>query len=263
MTAPRATLSVVVPTLDEAPSLPALLTSLRGEGAPEEVLVVDGGSADGTRALAREHGARVLRTERGRGAQLARGAAASVGELLLFLHADTRLAPDTLPALRRAFEDPGRIATGMQQSVEHPARFYRIVEAAADARVRRGWVYGDSGLCVRRAAYDAVGGFRDVELFEDLDLSRRLRRRGRVELAAGARLIVSARRWESEGRLRRTFVNWALTAAFLAGVPARRLVRYYPPRAAAPREAREAREDRGTDRAPGTRGARERLHTGT
>lgn len=225
-------LSVVVPTLEEAHTLPTLLKSLDGADAPDEVLVVDGGSRDATREVAAGLGARVLRAGRGRGTQLAAGAAAARGDLLLFLHADTRLAPGALAALRERLRDPALVAVGLTQAVDHPAGFYRWVEAAANARSRRGWVYGDSGLCVRRAAYRAAGGFRDLELFEDLDLTRRLRRLGRVALAPEARLCVSARRWECEGRWRRTLTNWALTAAYLAGVPSRRLVRYYPARGA-------------------------------
>ena len=85
-------------------------------------------------------------------------------------------APGSLAAVRRAFADPAVSVAGMRQVIEHPGRVYRTIESAADRRVRRGWVYGDSGLCVRRELYEAVGGFRvDLPLFEDLDLSRRLR----------------------------------------------------------------------------------------
>jgi rSAM/selenodomain-associated transferase 2 len=222
-------LSVVVPTWNERESLPRLAASLVQQEVAHELVVSDGGSPDGTAALAAELGAKVVHGPRSRGGQLARGAAASAGELLLFVHADSRLAAGALAALQRAFEDARVIATGMRQEIEHAARFYRLVERAADRRVRAGWVYGDSGLCVRRRAYDAVGGFRDVPVFEDLDLSARLRRIGRIELVGDAALACSPRRWEREGRLRRTAKNWALTALWAAGVAPARLARFYAP----------------------------------
>ncbi len=233
----HATLSVIVPTLDEAPWLPRLAASLRAPSAcqdrPDEVLVVDGGSTDGTPELARALGLELLSAPRGRGVQLARGAGAARGELLLFLHADARVEAGSLAAVRQAFADPRVVASGMRQHVEHPGLLFRAIERVADLRVRLGRVYGDSGLAVRSAAYHAVGGFRDLPLFEDLELSRRLRAYGAVRLVRGAVLHVSARRWLADGALRRTFGNWVLTLAFAAGVDPARLVRYYRPHAAA------------------------------
>jgi len=235
-----------VPTLDEAAALPRLLGRLReavGErDRADRVVVADGGSRDGTAERARELGAEVVAAPRGRGPQLAAGAralgrtASSARDLLLFLHADTVPDEGALAAVRRAFGDPDVVATGMVQRIEGRRRIYRLIERAADFRVRRlGLVYGDSGLAVRGSAYDAVGGFRDLALFEDVDLSRRLRRAGRVRLVHDARLWVSARRWEEEGALRRTLRNWILTAGYAAGVHPDRLARHSPPRATSDR----------------------------
>ncbi len=234
----RERLSVVVPTWNEEEVLARALESLASSprDAPEEVLVVDGGSSDGTRRIAATHGARVLSTERGRGTQLARGAQESSGDLLLFLHADARLAGGALGALRRAFHDPNLLAAGLHQRIDGRGLLYRLIERAADARVRRGWIYGDSGLVVRRSVYESVGGFRELPLFEDLDLSRRLRRRGKTGIVPGGALEVSARRWEREGVLARTLVNWALTLAWFAGVEPARLARYYPAERSVSRE---------------------------
>ena len=226
----RERLSVVVPTWNEAPFVARALRSLAAQGgeAPEEVLVVDGGSTDGTQSIAEGEGARVLRSARGRGAQLARGAREASGDLLLFLHADARLLPGTLGAVRSAFAEPALLAAGLHQRIAGRGVLYRLIERAADARVRRGWIYGDSGLVVRRPAYEAAGGFRDLPLFEDLDLARRLRRHGRTGIVRGGALEISARRWEREGVLARSAKNWALTLAWLAGVEPARLARYYP-----------------------------------
>jgi rSAM/selenodomain-associated transferase 2 len=223
-------LSVIVPTWNESTALEGVRESLAAQ--PEhEWIVSDGGSPDGTAERAERLGARVVRAPRGRGAQLAAGAGAARGTLLCFLHADARLAAGALSAVQAAFAEPAVIAAGLHQEIDHPARFYRWVERAADRRVRWGWVYGDSALTVRREDYEAVGGFRPLALFEDLDLCARLRRRGRIVLVRAATVRCSARRWEHEGRLRRTFGNWALTALWAAGVAPERLARFYPPHA--------------------------------
>ncbi len=233
----RERLSVVIPTWNEAEHLPELLASLRSDpDAPEEIVVVDGGSSDSTREIAARSGARVLESLRGRGSQLARGAEAALGELLFFLHADARISPRALGALRASFRDPRLLAAGLHQRIDKAGLAYRVIERAADQRVRCGWVYGDSGLAVRRSAYEEVGGFRSLPLFEDLDLSRRLRRKGAVRIVPGAWLTISARRWEREGVLARTMKNWALTLAWLAGVDPVHLARYYPTQGEAVRQ---------------------------
>jgi len=256
---PAPTLGVVVPTLDEegaigelvarlvgdparadaamadadptvpAPIAPAPIAPARADAA-DEVVVVDGGSCDRTVQRARAAGARVVTAPRGRGSQLAHGAALLETDLLLFLHADTRPAPGALAAVRRAFADPAVVATAMRQEIEAPGLFYRGVERAAALRVRtRGLVLGDSGLAVRSVAYRSAGGFRPLPVFEDWDLSRRIRRVGRVRFLPDAVLCVSARRWKRDGPLRRTALNWILSCGYLAGVPPERLARRYPP----------------------------------
>jgi cellulose synthase/poly-beta-1,6-N-acetylglucosamine synthase-like glycosyltransferase len=203
-------------------------------GAPDDradrVVVCDGGSRDRTRELACEGGAELVTSARGRGVQLRAAALALATDVLVFLHADTCPAPGALREIRRRFEDPSVRAAGLRQVIEARGLFYRCVERAADLRVRLfGLVYGDSGLCVRRDDYHAVGGFRELALFEDVDLSRRLRGERRARWIGSAPLYVSARRWRSEGVLRATLRNWMLIAAYSAGVDPRRLASFYAP----------------------------------
>ncbi|MEX1024910.1 MAG: TIGR04283 family arsenosugar biosynthesis glycosyltransferase [Planctomycetota bacterium] len=223
----RLTVSVLVPTWNEERALPALLASLGPAGGADEVVVGDAGSHDATVRTARALGARVVFSALGRGTQLAVAAQAAAGDILVVLHADARLGVGALDAVRAAFREPGLAAAGLRQRIDHPRAIYRRIERAADARVRRGIVYGDSGLSVRREAYEAAGGFRSVPLFEDLELSRELARIGRIELLETAELTLSARRWQRRGVVRQTLRNRALTLAWRLGVPPERLARHY------------------------------------
>lgn len=218
-------LSVVIPTWNERERLPHLLATLDGA---DEVVVADAHSPDGTADVAREFGARVVFSKLGRGTQLARGAAASSGGLIVVLHADCWLEPGSLAAVRQAFRDPELAAAGMRQRVDCTGRAYRKIERTADARVRRGWVYGDSGLAVRRTAYEAAGGFPDIPLFEDLELSKALQKVGKIELVEGATLVLSPRRWQRHGVVRQTLRNRALVLAWKLGLSPERLARAYP-----------------------------------
>ncbi|MCC6407691.1 MAG: TIGR04283 family arsenosugar biosynthesis glycosyltransferase [Planctomycetes bacterium] len=229
----RPTLGVAICALDEQRALPRLLERLNcgdSDDRADAIVVADGGSRDRTVELARAAGARVIACERGRGTQLAAAARELDTDVLVFLHADCVPAPSALALLRSAFEERELAVAAFAQRVEAPGLFYRLVERAANVRVRAfGLVYGDSGLAVRRELYQRVGGFRPLVLFEDVELSRRLRRSSRARLVAGAELAVSARRWQREGALRATLRNWMLMAAFLAGADPARLVRRYPP----------------------------------
>jgi rSAM/selenodomain-associated transferase 2 len=238
----RPALSVVVPALDEARTLPALLDALRRAlGAPHEVIVADGGSADDTAAIARAAGARVVTGARGRGAQLAAGMDAARAPLLCALHADARPSPAALArldALARAAA-AGRLpdeAYAFRLAIDAPGVAYRAVEWGANARSR--WLrlpYGDQGLVVTRAAYDAAGGYPRWPLMEDVALVRALGRVTRVRLL-GESVAVSARRWERDGVARRTLANWRLLARWLLGAPPERLVAEYERTRAHPRK---------------------------
>jgi rSAM/selenodomain-associated transferase 2 len=217
-------LSVVIPTLDAAVPLPAALAALRG--VPDEVVVADGGSFDGTRELAEGLGARVVIAPRGRGVQLAAGIAAARGDWLLLLHADTRLDP-AWPGAARDFmaTHPDR-AGYFRFALDVDDRRARRLERLVAWRCRRlGLPYGDQGLLLPRALLDAVGGFRPLPLMEDVDLVRRLGRRRLVGLEVAA--VTSAARWQRDGWYRRSLRNLCCLAMYQAGVPPRLLARFY------------------------------------
>ena len=227
----RPMLSVVIPALNEERSIGALLGDLRALDVPHEVLVVDGGSDDGTVRIAEEHGARVLRTRRGRGTQLAAGASAASAPTLCFLHADARLHEAARRELTTIARTAAAGAFAFRFRIDARGWRYRFIELGAHLRVRLfGLPYGDQGLVVSRAEYDAVGGYPDLPLMEDVTIVDRLRRITRVR-ALRASLPVSARRWERDGPLTRMLRNWRLMLAYRLGASAHQLADRYQPHA--------------------------------
>jgi rSAM/selenodomain-associated transferase 2 len=214
----------VIPALDEEERLPAAIQSVRADA---DVIVVDGGSRDATRAVAAAEGARVLESPRGRGRQLDEGARAATGDWLVFLHADTRLEAGWADALVSLPED---VAGGaFRLAIDSDRLAFRIVERAVRARVRLfALPYGDQGLFVRREAYARVGGIPHLPLMEDVAFVRRLRRAGRLAFLP-IRAFTSARRWERDGVLRATLRNWWLVGLYASGRSPERLARLYPP----------------------------------
>ena len=218
--------SVVVPVLNEARALPGLLDHLASLGGELEVVVADGGSTDGSAELAERHPLQplVIRTQRGRALQLNAGAAAASGDPLVFLHADTRLPPDALARLRRL---PRSIAGGnFDLRFDGGDRFARVLGAWYRAQRSLGIYYGDSAIWLRRAAFDALGGFRPLPIMEDYDLARRLERHGRTACVPGP-AVTSGRRWRALG-VPRTVLSWIVIRwLFVAGVAPEKLARLY------------------------------------
>ncbi len=223
------TLGVVIPTLNEERSLPALLEDLRelGQSVPLDVVVADGGSVDGTRAIAAAAGVRVVSTARGRARQLNAGALAARGEWLLFLHADVRLDTEASQALARAV-DPAREvqAAVFRFAIDLPWFWKRFIELGQSVREGLwGLPYGDQGLLVRRALFERVGGYPDEPLMEDVAMIRRLRRHTIVRRLPAA-LPTSGRRYMRDGVLRTWLRHTAFITLYAAGVSPRRLARW-------------------------------------
>ncbi|BAP88999.1 family 2 glycosyl transferase [Burkholderiales bacterium GJ-E10] len=223
-------ISLVIPMLDEADGLPSLLEHLRSfRNRGCEVLLVDGGSSDGSAELAEQAGFCVLRAPRGRAQQMNAGAHAAHGDILLFLHADTRLPANADTLITAALSGGSRVWGRFDVAIAGSAPMLRVVAFLMNRRSRwTGIATGDQAIFVRRVAFDAIGGFPDQALMEDLEASRRLKRISPPACLA-ARAVTSGRRWERNGVWRTILLMWRLRLAYRLGAPAETLARQYRP----------------------------------
>ncbi len=219
---------MIVPALNAAEPLPRLLACLCACPLVGEIIVADGGSADRTAAIAEACGALVVAAVCGRGTQLAAGAAAACGRWLLFLHADCRPEPGwprAVGAFINAPQGDGR-AGYFDLALDDAAAAARRLERIVAWRCRfLALPYGDQGLLISRALYDAVGGFAPLPLMEDVDLARRLGRRRLARI--GISCMASARRYRQDGYWRRPLRNLVCLSLYFAGVSPNRIVRLY------------------------------------
>ena len=221
--------SIVIPTFNEKNMMGELHESLQSlvESGQDsvEVIVTDGHSEDETVEIAASYGWRTIRAARGRGGQMNAGAARARGEILIFLHADTRLPETALPLIRAALHNPGTVGgnfklkfAGMSREAGWLTSIYPFLRLG-------GMCYGDSGLFIRREIFSSIGGFRDYPIFEDCDLFRRVSRTGRFETLPGV-ATTSSRRFE--GRFLRTLLLWVtLQTLYWVGISPHRLGRFY------------------------------------
>ncbi len=221
-------LSIIIPVLDEEA---VIATTLQGLSAVREygaeVIVVDGGSRDRTVALARPLADRLIAAPRGRAAQMNAGAGMARGDILLFLHADTRLPADADRLVLDGLAATGRPWGRFDVRIEGRHPLFPLIAAAMNLRSRlTGIATGDQAIFVDKSAFAAIGGFPEIALMEDIVLSRRLKQLGRP-LCLTARALTSGRRWEKHGVVRTILTMWRLRLAFFLGAaPAKLAARY-------------------------------------
>jgi len=224
--APR--LSIIMPVLNEAATVEnslRQLAPLRAQGV--EVIVVDGGSTDETFLLARPFADALLHSPRGRARQMNAGAAAAVGNLILFLHADTLLSEGAISALMRGLEQTQRAWGRFDVRIDGHSPLFGIIGSLMNWRSRlTGIATGDQAIFVRRGDFEAIGGFPDQDLMEDIELSRRLKRRS-PPLCLREQVVTSARRWEKHGIWRTITLMWRLRFLYWLGTPAKQLAEKY------------------------------------
>ncbi|MFN0111152.1 MAG: TIGR04283 family arsenosugar biosynthesis glycosyltransferase [Blastocatellia bacterium] len=220
-------ISIIIPTFNEATTVRDMVVSLASLRGEFEVIVADGGSQDETVALLRQHGLRVVETACGRGRQMNAGATLASADVLLFLHADTRLPVTALALIADLLQDERICGGNFNLIFDGNSRESRLLTWIYPLLRLGGMCYGDSAIFVRRSVFERLGGYRDYPIFEDCDLYRRMRRVGKfVRLQASA--VTSSRRFE--GRFIRTFALWAtMQVLYWLGVDPNRLNRWYKP----------------------------------
>ena len=219
-------ISVIVPVLNEEKSIAATLEALLPL-APYEIIIVDGGSSDGTRELAARFQVKVVSSERGRARQMNCGAGAASGDVLLFLHADTRLPTSALHDISAALSDARFLGGRFDVELDGEHWVLPLVGRMISYRSRISKVgTGDQGIFVRRAVFERMHGFEDIPLMEDIAFCRTLKRMGEVACLR-SRVVTSARRWEVDGVWRTIFRMWTIKLLYLAGVSPARLKQFY------------------------------------
>jgi len=224
--------SVLIPTLNEAAELPRLLDHLAALHGSWEAIVADGGSRDATCEIARAHALRprVVTRTGGRAAQLNAAARTAAGDILLFLHADSRLPRDAYASLAEAWRTPGlRGGNFALRFGDHDGHgtFERLLGAIYALQRRHGLYYGDSSVWVTRRAFDELGGFREIPIMDDYDFVRRLERGPGATRCLPGPATTSARRWHRAGIARTVRAWFAIRRLYVAGVPPDRLARLY------------------------------------
>ena len=219
-------LSIIIPALNEADTIGHTLSHLRGINNLE-VIVVDGGSSDKTADLAKSQGANVIKTQPGKAIQMNSGAAAATGEVLIFLHADTRMPPGFNYQIIEALAQKRVAAGAFRLAIDSPAAGIRFIECVAALRSRFFQLpYGDQALFMKKATFEAIGGFADLPIMEDFILMRRLRRKGKIIILPAA-VTTSPRRWQHFGILKTWLINQMIVIAFYLGISPERLARWY------------------------------------
>ncbi len=218
-------LSVIIPTLNEVENIDLTLKKALNKEA--EVIVVDGGSRDDTKRRAEEGGARVASSAPGRAVQLNMGADMAKGDVLFFLHADTRPPDHFVECIFRTLMNQGTIAGAFRFKTDLDRPLMKAIEYMTNMRSRVfNLPYGDQGLFLSKNVFDVVGGFPDVPVAEDLYFVRRLAKHGRIRIAP-VPAVTSARRWRQKGFVYTTVINAIILMGCLLGVPPKRLASLY------------------------------------
>lgn len=219
-------ISVIIPTLNEAETIRSTLEHLRRWDKHLQIIVADGGSTDGTPELAAGP-AKVIRAPRGRASQMNAGAKEAGGDVLLFLHSDTRLPSDAPEQINAALQTPGVVGGAFRVKIDSPGVFFYFASLGSNLRASLTGIYfGDQAIFARREVFHQTDGFPDIELMEDWEFSRSLHKAGKTVLLPGP-AVTSARRWLLGGKWRTAWLMHKIKLLYLLGAIPRELKKIY------------------------------------
>lgn len=225
------TISIIIPVLHEGEGILSLLDHIHAlrQEIPHEIIIVDGGpESDTLEALGERKDVICLASPAGRARQMNKGSDMARGEVLLFLHADTRLPPDALGKIREALRGSDAVGGAFDLGFASGKIPFKIIGRVASLRSRLTRIpYGDQAIFLKKQYFDRIGGYRDIPLMEDIDLMRRIKKRGGRILILKECVMTSTRRWDKEGILSCTLRNWILSTLYYLGVSPERLNRFY------------------------------------
>ncbi len=224
-------ISIIIPVFQEEKTICETLDTLKrlADDAAAEIIVVDGDPQKTTiRGISGHPAIKTLSAPKGRGRQMNAGANIAQGEILLFLHADTRLPQGALARIRQAVKDRNIAAGAFELGIDAPGPAFRIIERMASWRSRLTRIpYGDQAIFIKHPLFRELGGYRPLSIMEDINLMQRIKESGSKIEIIRQKVHTSARRWEKEGVLACTLRNWVLSSAYYLGVPPEKLKRYY------------------------------------
>ena len=219
-------ISIIIPAINEADHIANTLESI-GPGNKKEVIVVDGGSHDDTMSIAKSLGASVITSAPPRARQMNRGADQATGDVLVFLHADTRLPEKFENVIFNSFKQPKMVAGAFELRMDSPTPGLRLIERLANWRSRYlKMPYGDQAIFLSTKLFHELGGFSDIPIMEDFELIRRLQKKGTIILLP-VPVFTSARRWQNFGILKTTLINQLVIAAYVMGIAPEVIARWY------------------------------------
>ncbi len=225
------TFSIIIPVLHEGNIINGLLKSLRCLAAekPVEIIVVDGSPSQDTLQVISDETIQRYRCHAGRARQMNLGAAHALGDILIFLHADTRLPATALARIQETLQDPRLVGGAFSLQIDSPRFLLKMTAVFSTLRSRMTRApYGDQAIFLRKSYFDSIGGYRDLPLMEDVELMRRIKKHKNDIIILPDFVITSDRRWNQEGLLYTAFRDTLIIFLYWCGMPAEKLARFYP-----------------------------------
>ncbi|MBE9504074.1 MAG: TIGR04283 family arsenosugar biosynthesis glycosyltransferase [Proteobacteria bacterium] len=219
-------ISVIIPTLNEELCIEDTIHPAR-DGGDVEIIIADGGSNDSTTTIVQHFADKIISASKGRAKQMNAGAAAAEGSILLFLHADTILPVGWVEMIEKALENKNVAGGAFSFSTSGHSKGLKLVTFIVNLRSRvLSLPYGDQAIFIRREHFDAMEGFKEIPIMEDVDLITKMKKRGKL-IILQAPVLTSSRRWEKEGWIKTTVRNQMLLFLYLLGIPPEKLFRFY------------------------------------